>query len=435
MTAEIAILNKTAVVLAADSAVTVTGGINGDIKIYKSVNKLFTLSKYEPVGIMIYDSADFMGIPWETIIKEYRSYLGTQNFEKLLDYCNHFIEFLETNIIFSEDEQSRYIEQISFYLMTYLKNKIIKQIEKYFQQDVETTEIESITKTIINKIVKEEFEVIFQKSKLNNIGNVSNFRKQFKDKYRKIINDKISEVFEQIPLTEQNKNKVIDIIVYYFSTETFINKSGVVITGFGRKEFFPSLNSLVIECVIDNKLKYMQDRQVSVEAEGASIIPFAQDDMVRTFIQGIDPEMYEFSLDYLEKMFEQYSNMIFEKVKAFCQGSQLDEFSDQLRDVNNFIINKYNNDMSMLRAIQHTNPILEVIQFLPKDELASMAEALINITSLKRKVSGVLETVGGPVDVAVISKGDGFVWIKRKHYFKPELNQPFFHNYFINDKE
>ena len=40
------------------------------------------------------------------------------------------------------------------------------------------------------------------------------------------------------------------------------------------------------------------------------------------------------------------------------------------------------------------------------------------------------ETVGGPVDVAVISKGDGFVWINRKHYFKPELNAPFFKNYF-----
>ncbi|HEY9669692.1 MAG TPA: hypothetical protein V6C91_22960 [Coleofasciculaceae cyanobacterium] len=35
-------------------------------------------------------------------------------------------------------------------------------------------------------------------------------------------------------------------------------------------------------------------------------------------------------------------------------------------------------------------------------------------------------------DVAVISKGDGFIWIKRKHYFKPELNHQFFNNYFRN---
>jgi len=40
------------------------------------------------------------------------------------------------------------------------------------------------------------------------------------------------------------------------------------------------------------------------------------------------------------------------------------------------------------------------------------------------------ETVGGPIDVAVISKGDGFIWINRKHYFARELNPPFFANYY-----
>ena len=59
---------------------------------------------------------------------------------------------------------------------------------------------------------------------------------------------------------------------------------------------------------------------------------------------------------------------------------------------------------------------------LPKSELASMAESLVNLTSLKRKVSLQAETVGGAVDVAVVSKRDGFVWIKKKHYFKDELN-------------
>ena len=33
-----------------------------------------------------------------------------------------------------------------------------------------------------------------------------------------------------------------------------------------------------------------------------------------------------------------------------------------------------------------------------------------------------IESVGGPVDVAIISKGDGLVWINRKHYFEMEKN-------------
>ena len=67
---------------------------------------------------------------------------------------------------------------------------------------------------------------------------------------------------------------------------------------------------------------------------------------------------------------------------------------------------------------------------LPKDELAAMAESLVNLTVFKRKVSKTVETVGGPIDVAVISKGDGFIWVKRKHYFEAELNQHFFANYY-----
>ena len=72
-----------------------------------------------------------------------------------------------------------------------------------------------------------------------------------------------------------------------------------------------------------------------------------------------------------------------------------------------------------------------MIHFLPKDELAAMAESLVNITAFKRKMLfSSLETVGGPIDVAVISKGDGLVWVKRKHYFQAEHNRHFFDNYF-----
>lgn len=74
--------------------------------------------------------------------------------------------------------------------------------------------------------------------------------------------------------------------------------------------------------------------------------------------------------------------------------------------------------------------MVSIVAGLPKEELASMAEALVSLTSLRRKVSFGLETVGGPVDVAVISKGDGFIWIKRKHYFDPALNPQFIKNYF-----
>ncbi len=67
-------------------------------------------------------------------------------------------------------------------------------------------------------------------------------------------------------------------------------------------------------------------------------------------------------------------------------------------------------------------PVLEIVSALPKDELAAMAEAFVNLTKFRRRITPERETVGGPIDVAVITKGDGFIWVKRKHYFDSELN-------------
>ena len=86
-------------------------------------------------------------------------------------------------------------------------------------------------------------------------------------------------------------------------------------------------------------------------------------------------------------------------------------------------------------ADNHWSPIIEIVRHLPKEELAAMAEALVNLTSFKRHVTRQAETVGGPIDVAVISRGDGLIWIKRKHYFKTELNQHFLVNYYNDCKE
>lgn len=40
------------------------------------------------------------------------------------------------------------------------------------------------------------------------------------------------------------------------------------------------------------------------------------------------------------------------------------------------------------------------------------------------------DILGGPVDVAVISRGDGLVWINRKQYFRRDLNPHFLANYY-----
>ncbi|PXB46376.1 hypothetical protein C0056_19325 [Pseudomonas aeruginosa] len=109
MTAEIAIMSRTAVVLAADSATTVTSWKDGqpERRYFKGANKLFELSRSGPVGIMIYGSAGLQGVPWELPIKAFREALGKEQFDVLQTYPERFFEFVEHNDkLFSAESKS-----------------------------------------------------------------------------------------------------------------------------------------------------------------------------------------------------------------------------------------------------------------------------------------------------------------------------------------
>ena len=71
MTCEVALLNRRAVALAADSATTVTYWEQDERKerYFKGTNKLFNLSTVHPVALMTSDSGNMQGVPWEVIVK------------------------------------------------------------------------------------------------------------------------------------------------------------------------------------------------------------------------------------------------------------------------------------------------------------------------------------------------------------------------------
>lgn len=92
MTAIVGVLNKQAIAIAADSAVTVGAGV----KVYDKANKIFTLSKHHPVGVAIYSSTSFNScIPWEIIIKMFRKKIGKDEYETIKAYADDFISYLK----------------------------------------------------------------------------------------------------------------------------------------------------------------------------------------------------------------------------------------------------------------------------------------------------------------------------------------------------
>ena len=110
MTAEIALLNKFAIALAADSARTITYWDKNESKTryFKGANKIFNLSKRHPIGVMTFASADLNGVPWEIVINAYREKLMSNSHEHLTNYATDFFDFITSNsLLFPIDVQER----------------------------------------------------------------------------------------------------------------------------------------------------------------------------------------------------------------------------------------------------------------------------------------------------------------------------------------
>lgn len=444
MTAEVLIITKMAVALAADSAATISSRALGKAKTYNSANKLFALSKNYPVGIMVYGNSQIMNVPLEIIIKIYREKLNNKCFKNLNEYYNDFIAFLAD--FFTPYDQLEYVQKVTNEIFEFIREgiqrEVIKKIEES-EQGLLEEEVEQINLAVSDELVNHFYKEWEKQEILPLAEGVEEFQQIFNKHYNDCILKIQEKVFEQLNISEISKAKLIEIITFFFCKNIFDNPSGIVIAGLGEQDVFPSMFSFEAECVICNKLKYREGEiyeQQKVKNEGARVFAFAQSDMVNTFAFGIDPDLEEFANKFVEDSFNEYSKTIEQTVlDKIDLVDGLDEkiienlkiaLKETINNVNQRfnILDKYRKEMLHYQFSEHYVPITSMVQHLSKSELAEMAEALVNITSLKRRVSIELETVGGPVDVAVISKGDGFVWIKRKHYFDQKYNPHFIIN-------
>lgn len=147
-----------------------------------------------------------------------------------------------------------------------------------------------------------------------------------------------------------------------------------------------------------------------------------------TIAVGIDRSYSEYVKESVERLMERVSD---ELIYKYSSGNAIikKQRAGQVRRVVMKMVERLSDEASETRYHMFVKPVLDAIGILPKEELAELAGSLVSLTSLKRRISMDAETVGGPIDVAVISKGDGFIWIRRKHYFNPELNPHFISKY------
>lgn len=421
MTAEIAILNRAAVALAADSAVSLT--VRGQEKIYNSIDKLFQLTHSNPVGIMIFGGAEYMGIPLETIIKGFRDSKFCKRKNHVIDYADCFFEYLTQEIGAPNDVIEKQISTILANIF-YSIRKIA--IDEY----VKASNTEEQKKIDPKSFLKEKSQEILHKyieffKEMPNCQDID--EKKLYNKYIDVAKQTASEIFSD--QFDSNSKDVVELAKLILIKDFFSRShTGFVFAGFGEKEIFPSLHAFNCDGMIGTILKKKKYVEVIIDRnnKGSHIEPFAQKEMVERFLDGIDPEYDEYIQSSMKQTLDEFGK---ELIESYVQdSSRHQEILSLVSTAVETHLNTFQTKSAHRRQENFRRQVLDMVHYMPKTDLAAMAESLVNLTSIKRRVSAESETVGGPIDVAVISKNDGFIWIRRKHYFSAELNPRYFTN-------
>jgi hypothetical protein len=427
MTSEVAIMNRLGIALASDSASTVH--IGGRTKYYHA-DKLFMLSAHQPVGIMVFNNSTLLGVPWETIIKLFRAKLGHTRLDYLSEYAGELIDFLNSNTdLFPPEVQQRHYLNMLDTFFGGLNIKINAQAQLVVQVARADGQLKSDVREIEAAVVQEALEEWQKKPDVNH-------DQCPRDIAEKVVGEQSGKVHELILNRFSFADRTVMTTLYelarlIISKETILEEclSGLVIAGFGEKEHFPAMEQYHVGEIYQNRLKYTRVATWSISSDVPAVIrPFAQSDMASTFLDGVSPAYQLKVLQELVGLGDMLPAEIFSKIpmrgKAQKDALRKAAEADCLQKVRELI-----GRLNEFKETEHLTPIVRSIEYLPKDELAHVAASLVNLNSLQKRISfSEDETVGGPIDVAVISKGDGFIWIDRKHYFKPELNRHFFRN-------
>ena len=392
MTCEVAVMNKRGIALAADSAVTLGNGR----KIYHTAEKLYSLSPSIPVAVMTFGAADMMNVPWETVVKIYAQKLGNRTFDTLDQYAKDFLSFIEgaTSLFPPEDQKSHIGGAVRAVWSGLYRDKLTERIG----ESSKSSEADKIS--VLTEIVHNDHEIWANKySDIEGLG--SEYGSQIVKAYEDVIGHVEKQVFEGMKLPRSLKSDLRKTVSFMYGKQWFhpADESGVVIAGMGESEPFPAVFQYRVGTIAAGKLRYAKVEEARVGPADAVVLPFAQRETIDMIINGIHPQLRTTLIDDFGRWTA--SNGKNGKAKRPDRGQKRkQEFSDYLREQ---ILNRYD------------SPFMDAVSALPRQDLAKMAEALVNLTAfLMRMTADQQETVGGPIDVALLSKCDGFIWIKHK---------------------
>jgi hypothetical protein len=415
MSSGVILLNKDGVAFAADSAVT----IGERLSIFQSFNKILNFGN-KPIAGILYGRLSFMGISFNVIFKQacldVFDKINPKN--KLIDYLNDLFKYFEEN-----ENNLKLIEPQKDFVQA-IVYEVVNMFYYFFDEKKKNWTDALSTKAFDNGFLMAENWIKYNKPREDYYkvdGSFSWIKLKSKEEYKNLIKDtfinyhreKNQRDFNEVPFDEIDTyvvSLVDSFLLKYADSYRLIDKAhghiGFAIAGFGHTDIFPSLIHVHIFGYVEGKTIYKITKEHIINHGWTQEIEVvAQGNAINSFIDGISPN---YRRDIFRILSKQIHIMIDDNVNDEHTKKKLKEAF--VKEIEPRIIKEIDQN-----ARNNWEPLYDTIRLLPIYSLCRFAEGLVNVQSLRSKYESDKEsnaTVGGKVNMSLITKSKGFEWFE-----------------------
>ena len=426
MTAVVGILNKRGLAIAADSAVTRTR--YNHTKVTKNGNKMIRLSNCVPVCVMLTGNGDYIKTQWDIIIRRYRQHRGDIPHQTVEACVHDFFRYIADNHLFCEEEVTKNWIEFNLEKLFDQADGDINFMVKERDDDGKLKSPKTYLKSFLTQLRR--YRTIWLKT-----GICEQFKDYSLDQFRAFIGNMITDFlstkeFQENELNFNNYPKEflsalqedleLALMVKLITRRSHEDYSAeLVFSGFGTNQEYPSLVSAVVFEGFDNRVSYhirSEDIICISDKNPVAICPFAQKDVIKSLLRGLHVDYSSIVTNAMRGIYSPFSNDIF-VFDDDCSFEDFMEFQMMLQEVKTDDLCKkfYNANTRYLNKKQRKwEKNLEDYDLIA---MAALAQSLIDLTGFHRILTFSQEGVGGPVDLAVITKNEGFTWLSRKSWY------------------
>ena len=414
MTSEIAVMSQRCIALAADSAVTLTDGKK--VIVRNDQRKLFDPAPGLPLGVMFFGVADIMGHPWDVLIQHFRKKGWTGAQPHMRDYAAKFTGMLDGLVEFfppdhEKDEYTRLVASVF---------RFVLQLAQ-FLRDNQTAGQPKLTN---EEIVRQAVGFVWKSYQFLEDGKPrsdltcfpAGFGEKVARRYADVVEELIKQGFSSFALDDATRQKLHDIAAFCVAKDLFLEDvTGLVFAGYGSAERYPAVVTYNVSAVLGGIVKRAEVGVEAIDSEMRSgITLFADCEATFAFLRGIELDLemrlygtvQEFNQDLVNQVLNAVGSLDPAHRESIRRQAQADFLPQYL--------NRFHGRLSEYQQRAYLDPVLHVLEIATRQDMAETAEQLVALNIFKKRIMAKQQTVGGAVDVAVISREDGFQWVKKQ---------------------